>query len=328
MKLTIGIPTYNRDEYLNLTLENIKESIGYYKGDWNIEVVIVDNSSIDKTEEIAKKFILQNKYLDIKYFKNILNIGFDRNVNKIMQCSSGDYVLLVSDDDLLENNCIKYLIKSIDNIKVTLGVIYINSFLMSSDGHNIDKNNELLFEIIGNNKLFNNGIDLIQTIKMQLYGGFTGITFNKKIWQENFSSKCFDTNYIQLCMAYRILSNNPVYVIYERLVKLRVANNTGRWASDGRLFLGLFKAFLPSKNLFPIKVYKLLYSDRLWEIRRSYLLYKLQKDNDQRKLKDYAINSLDKQRISFWLIDIILINLPVVPIFNKLYNLIKKIFKV
>ena len=129
-------------------------------------------------------------------------------------------------------------------------------------------------------------------------------------------------------MAYRILSNNPVYVIYERLVKLRVANNTGRWASDGRLFLGLFKAFLPSKNLFPIKVYKLLYSDRLWEIRRSYLLYKLQKDNDQRKLKDYAINSLDKQRISFWLIDIILINLPVVPIFNKLYNLIKKIFKV
>ena len=159
MKLTIGIPTYNRDEYLNLTLENIKESIGYYKGDWNIEVVIVDNSSIDKTEEIAKKFILQNKYLDIKYFKNILNIGFDRNVNKIMQCSSGDYVLLVSDDDLLENNCIKYLIKSIDNIKVTLGVIYINSFLMSSDGHNIDKNNEILFEIIGNNKLFNNDIE-------------------------------------------------------------------------------------------------------------------------------------------------------------------------
>ncbi len=54
MKLSIVIPAYNEEKYLSKCLEAVFAEIK--KTSYDIEVIVVDNASTDKTSEIAKAF--------------------------------------------------------------------------------------------------------------------------------------------------------------------------------------------------------------------------------------------------------------------------------
>lgn len=93
MKISICIPQYNRIKYLLKSLSQI-ESQEYT----NIEIVISDDGSTDETElEIIK---LQSNYkFPIIYHKNEINLGYDRNYRKSMELASGDYCIVIGNDD-------------------------------------------------------------------------------------------------------------------------------------------------------------------------------------------------------------------------------------
>ena len=61
-KVVIGLPVYNEEKNLNKVFKNIikQKCIGK-------KVIISDNNSTDKTEEICKKYI--KKYNYIKYYR-------------------------------------------------------------------------------------------------------------------------------------------------------------------------------------------------------------------------------------------------------------------
>lgn len=54
-EISVIIPAYNEEKYLGGTLENIKEAIGEYqkKYPFPVEIVVVNNNSTDRTEEVA-----------------------------------------------------------------------------------------------------------------------------------------------------------------------------------------------------------------------------------------------------------------------------------
>ncbi len=54
MKLSFVIPAYNEEKYLGKTLELITKAVAKSKED--IEIIVVNNASVDKTKEIAQKF--------------------------------------------------------------------------------------------------------------------------------------------------------------------------------------------------------------------------------------------------------------------------------
>ena len=54
--VSVIIPTYNSEKTLPLCLESIKRQT--YK---NIEVIIVDNFSVDRTVDIAKRYVKVDK---------------------------------------------------------------------------------------------------------------------------------------------------------------------------------------------------------------------------------------------------------------------------
>lgn len=91
--LSICIPTYNRKDCLIQCLESIvnKQDLS------EIEIVISDNASSDGTNEIMKEYLI--KYPNIIYFRNDENIGFDKNVLKVISLASGKYCLFIGDDD-------------------------------------------------------------------------------------------------------------------------------------------------------------------------------------------------------------------------------------
>jgi len=95
--ISICIPTYNREKFLKISLDNIINQEGYNEDE--IEIVISDNASIDNTSNLVKNY--QKKHQNIRYFRNETNIGWDRNILKILQMWNWEYIWWISDDDIL-----------------------------------------------------------------------------------------------------------------------------------------------------------------------------------------------------------------------------------
>lgn len=90
--LTIGIPVYNGESFIEDTINSIKIPKELQN---KVEVIVSDNCSTDKTAEIVKK------YSFIKYLKNEINIGYDRNVQNVFLKSSGEFVWTIAADDVI-----------------------------------------------------------------------------------------------------------------------------------------------------------------------------------------------------------------------------------
>ena len=95
MKLSICIPQYNRIAFLLKNLSMIAQQ--QYS---NLEIVISDDCSSDNTEEEIKLLMPAYKY-PIVYHRYAQNVGYDRNFRKSVELASGDYVIILGNDDTL-----------------------------------------------------------------------------------------------------------------------------------------------------------------------------------------------------------------------------------
>jgi glycosyltransferase involved in cell wall biosynthesis len=101
--LSICIPTYNREEYIKQRLEQFIKYINEINQGELIEIVVSDNASTDNTYKIIKE--ANTKYPYIIISRNKKNIGFSRNLVKVIHRAHGRYIWLFGDDDvLIENN--------------------------------------------------------------------------------------------------------------------------------------------------------------------------------------------------------------------------------
>lgn len=113
-KLTIFTPTYNR----GYCLENLYKSLlrqRYHDFEW----IIIDDDSIDNTEQIVQKWITTCK-INIKYIKQEHG-GKHRAINKALEIAKGEYFFIVDSDDMITDNAVELIynwIKGINNEKI------------------------------------------------------------------------------------------------------------------------------------------------------------------------------------------------------------------
>ena len=105
-KLSICIPTRNREVYLIECLDNILS-----QGIDDLEIVIVDGASTDNTKTVVKRY--ENKFANLTYFRRDECIGVDKDILQAIQISKGEYCWLMSDDDLLEQGALKHVLDCI-----------------------------------------------------------------------------------------------------------------------------------------------------------------------------------------------------------------------
>jgi glycosyltransferase involved in cell wall biosynthesis len=93
MKISVCIPQYNRIDFLLYNLDRI--AVQSYP---NIEVVISDDCSTDDTEhqieELSKTF-----RFPIVYSRSEFNVGYDRNLRRVLEMASGEYAVVLGNDD-------------------------------------------------------------------------------------------------------------------------------------------------------------------------------------------------------------------------------------
>lgn len=96
--VSITIPTYNNEKTIEKTLESVFNQT--YK---NIEVIIVDSYSKDRTLEIIKKF----EKVKVYFYEGTLLGAREMGVRK----SKGDFVALIDSDHVLDKNTILKSVK-------------------------------------------------------------------------------------------------------------------------------------------------------------------------------------------------------------------------
>lgn len=107
--LSVCIPTYNRVDYLKKCLESVVSQGGFNCDD--IEVLISNNASEDDTEKVVKSF--QGRFKNIRYIKNDVNFGVEKNILKLLNNFQGDYFFLLCDDNILLPGSLKILKEAI-----------------------------------------------------------------------------------------------------------------------------------------------------------------------------------------------------------------------
>lgn len=126
-KVSIVIPTFNQSRYIEKTVRSALMQT--YE---NLEVLVVDDASVDDTREILLQFISNSKF---KYFRNEKNIGRVKNYRKGLEYhATGDFILnLDGDDYLTDRNFIKNAANFL-NSNQDVG-LYIANCISLFDGH-------------------------------------------------------------------------------------------------------------------------------------------------------------------------------------------------
>jgi GT2 family glycosyltransferase len=114
MKLSVIIPTYNRRHDLDTCLDSIqKQTLA------PDEIIIVDDSDNNETEQL-----IQQRWgeFDIRYIHHEGQRSLARCENLGVKHSTGDIVLILDDDVVLEENYIKEILNTYNEHPYALGV--------------------------------------------------------------------------------------------------------------------------------------------------------------------------------------------------------------
>lgn len=190
-KLSIIVPTYNREDYLQECLDSIISQ------DYpNLEIVITDDNSSDNTENVCKKYI--EKYPFIAYVKNEKYPQEPNgNKNNGLDYATGEILGIFDDDDTLVENVLTMMVnKIIEGYDIVMGNCKIISSRKdngSFSGKGLEKSGEVQYkkylcgEISGEYwSVFKKDILGDRRFDVDLYGGegtlWRGMLKNRKIF--------------------------------------------------------------------------------------------------------------------------------------------------
>lgn len=117
--LTIAIPTYNGGKTIRNMLDLLLPQCSC-----ETEVLISDNCSTDNTEVIITEY--KERWPDIVYRRNNVNIGPDANFLQCMKMANGDFTWLVSDDDIVVEGAVEKILNFLVAHK-DVGLVYLTT---------------------------------------------------------------------------------------------------------------------------------------------------------------------------------------------------------
>ncbi len=106
MKLSVVIVNYNVEHFLEQCLLSVRKAMQAVDG----EVFVVDNNSIDGSVKMVK-----DKFPEVKLLANNKNLGFSKANNQAIKLASGEYVLLLNPDTVVEDDTFSKVIEFMDS---------------------------------------------------------------------------------------------------------------------------------------------------------------------------------------------------------------------
>lgn len=105
--VSIGVPVYNAENFLGQALDSLIHQT------WpNLEIIISDNASTDRTEEICRKYASGDRR--VQYHRNAVNVGAGRNYNIVFELARGEYFKWAAHDDVCAPGFIEQCVRTLE----------------------------------------------------------------------------------------------------------------------------------------------------------------------------------------------------------------------
>ncbi|HQB12660.1 MAG TPA: glycosyltransferase family 2 protein [Candidatus Omnitrophota bacterium] len=125
MMLSVVILTHNSGDHIRFCLDSVFDQDAGER-----EVVVVDNASSDGTKELIKK-----NYTGVRLIENPGNYGASKARNQGIEASSGEWVLSLDSDVVLDKDFLKNFTRAAATLESTMGMIQPN--VLKADGRKV-----------------------------------------------------------------------------------------------------------------------------------------------------------------------------------------------
>lgn len=125
IRVSIVIPTYNRADLLQETLES-----ALAQNYPDLEIIVSDNASTDGTQELMARYADEPR---IRYHRNATNLGMVGNWRQaVREHVTGDFFIILSDDDYFEDS--DYISKAVGLIHrcPDIVLVYANGYILNA----------------------------------------------------------------------------------------------------------------------------------------------------------------------------------------------------
>lgn len=124
--ITVGLPVYNREKYLRASLDSLLSQTFT-----DFELVICDNASTDGTEAICRDYAARDPR--IRYHRNAVNVGANRNFNRVFELARGKYLKWSTSDDYWAPQTLERLYPVMEN-DASIVLCYPKTMICDADG--------------------------------------------------------------------------------------------------------------------------------------------------------------------------------------------------
>lgn len=104
--VSIILPVYNGERFLGISIESCLKQT--YK---NWELLIIDDGSSDRSEEIARDY--SRKDSRIRYYRNPENLKLPKTLNRGFSLAKGEYLTWTSDDNYYRPEAIEKMVSAL-----------------------------------------------------------------------------------------------------------------------------------------------------------------------------------------------------------------------
>jgi glycosyltransferase involved in cell wall biosynthesis len=158
MKFSICIPNFNYEAYIEKTIRSVLNQTFQ-----DFEILVSDNNSTDSSVKIVKE--INDPRIKLQVNKN--NVGFAGNLLKAASMASGDYMLMLSSDDLM----LPTALETYSMILQSLGE-KADKVILSSKAQIIDAEDNLTGQLVMEPRLWNKALKekvLSELVQKEVY---------------------------------------------------------------------------------------------------------------------------------------------------------------
>lgn len=222
-KVSVLIPTYNRENFLRLALESLVTQTSR-----DFEVLVFDNASADGTKACVESFV--DRLPQLRYVRQPVNVGSVPNYTDCLNNAEGEYIKYLFDDDRLEPDCIGVMATCLDN--------HPEVALVTSKRTRIDENGNPLPDIPATRRATASdalltGRELIEGVLKQrqnFIGEPSTVMFRKKLLYEPFGTLAgnyFSVN-IDIALWFQLLTRGQAIYLIKPLSCFRIHSGQGQ----------------------------------------------------------------------------------------------------
>ncbi|MBS0016773.1 MAG: glycosyltransferase family 2 protein, partial [Arthrospira sp. SH-MAG29] len=126
-RVSIGLPVYNGENFIQETLDCLLSQTFD-----DFELIICDNASTDRTEEICRDYAARDKR--IRYYRHPENLGAAKNYNRTFELSTAEYFKWAAHDDLYAPEFLERCVEALDTHPSTV-LCYPQEYWIDEQGN-------------------------------------------------------------------------------------------------------------------------------------------------------------------------------------------------